>query len=426
MTLPQTVSFQLNPSKSAAKTKVEDRPQRLHRHLVQAVVTALGNVFVDGYHADKVIERQLKGNPKWGARDRAFFAESVYECVRWVRLLSEVAASDDFWRIFGAYWTLRKEGELPSWEEFVDLDRSDLAKRRKRIESGSRAFRESIPDWMDVLGERELGEDWNPCLKAMNRPAEVVIRVNRQKVTREELQKKLATQEVETYTDPRLVDGLILRNRKNVFRTESFKNGEFEVQDGASQWIVPMLDPKPGERVVDACAGAGGKTLHIASLMGNRGKIIALDVHEKKLAEAKIRLRRADVQIAEVRVIDSSKVTKRLEKTADALLLDVPCSGMGVLRRNPDSKWKLSMEEIERLKRLQREILVEYSKMVKIGGRMVYATCSVLPSENYRQVQWFLNESGYGAGWQLAEEKSFRPDLDGFDGFYAARLVRQS
>ncbi|MBX9766318.1 MAG: RsmB/NOP family class I SAM-dependent RNA methyltransferase [Bdellovibrionales bacterium] len=409
----------------ASPAPVPDRPQKLHRHLVQAVVVALEDIFMDGYHADKTIERQLKGNPKWGARDRSFFAESVYECVRWMRLLAEVAESEDFWQVFGTYWILKKHGELPSWEEFDGLDPVILAKRRKKIESSSRALRESIPDWMDELGDQELGAEWPECLKALNQPASVVLRVNRNKINRADLQKKLIEEEIHTVIDERLVDGLVLRERKNVFRSKSFQSGDFEVQDGASQWVVPLLNPKPGERVIDACAGAGGKTLHIASLMGNRGKIIALDVHDKKLAQAKIRLRRADVQIAEVRMIDSSKVIKRLEKSADALLLDVPCSGIGVLRRNPDSKWKLDLEELGRLKLLQREILADYSKMVKAGGRMVYATCSILPSENHQQVQWFLNESEAGKSWQLVEEKFFRPDRDGFDGFYAAHLVKK-
>jgi 16S rRNA (cytosine967-C5)-methyltransferase len=183
-----------------------------------------------------------------------------------------------------------------------------------------------------------------------------------------------------------------------------------------------MLDPKPGERVIDACAGAGGKSLHLAALMKNKGKILSLDIHERKLEELRKRASRAGADIIETRTIDSSKVIKRLEETADRLLLDVPCSGLGVLRRNPDSKWKLSDEEIEKLRALQSQILESYSKMVKPGGRMVYATCSILPSENERQVEEFLKNAG--GTFELLEERKFAPGKDGFDGFYAASLQK--
>ena len=150
--------------------------------------------------------------------------------------------------------------------------------------------------------------------------------------------------------------------------------------------MAPLLDAKPGERVIDACAGGGGKTLHLAALMKNKGKIIAMDITERKLQSLRERCSRNGVDIAETRVIESMKTIKRLEKSADRVLLDVPCTGLGVLRRNPDKKWKISPEEITRLNALQKEILENYSQMVKIGGRLVYATCSCLPSENEKQV----------------------------------------
>src|SRR6185369_699383 len=154
------------------------------------------------------------------------------------------------------------------------------------------------------------------------------------------------------------------------------QEGLFEIQDGASQQVAPMLDPKPGERVIDACAGGGGKTLHLAALMKNKGRIISMDVSEVKLKALRERCSRNGVDIAEVKVIESSKTIKRLEKNADRVLLDVPCSGLGVLRRNPDKKWKLKPEDFIELRKLQAEILESYSEMTKVGGRLVYATCS--------------------------------------------------
>jgi 16S rRNA (cytosine967-C5)-methyltransferase len=174
-------------------------------------------------------------------------------------------------------------------------------------------------------------------------------------------------------------------------------------------------------RVVDACAGAGGKTLHLAALMKNKGRIIGMDVEQWKLDELQKRGRRAGVSNMEIRFIESSKTIKRLENSADRLLLDVPCSGLGVLRRNPDAKWKLSLDFIQKVKDLQQHILNDYCLMLKPGGMMVYSTCSILSSENEKQVQQFLKDRG--EQFELVEEKRAWPS-DGFDGFYMALLKR--
>ena len=175
-------------------------------------------------------------------------------------------------------------------------------------------------------------------------------------------------------------------------------------------------------RVIDACAGAGGKTLHLAALMKNKGKLIAMDVEATKLTELQKRARRAGVSNLEIRTIDSSKTIKRLENSADRLLLDVPCSGLGVLKRNPDAKWKLSPEFIQNVRDLQQHILQDYCNMIKKQGLLVYSTCSILPSENEQQVERFLknNEDKF----ELLEEKHHWPS-DGFDGFYMALFRRK-
>ena len=175
--------------------------------------------------------------------------------------------------------------------------------------------------------------------------------------------------------------------------------------------------------VVDACAGAGGKSLHLAALMENRGRLLSLDIHDWKLTELKRRARRAGVTNLEPRPITSSKVTKRLTEKADRVLLDVPCSGLGVLRRNPDAKWKLYPDAIDRVVQEQADILARYSRMVRPGGKLVYATCSVLPRENGDRVRHFL-DSEAGSGWVLEHEHSYLPQRDGYDGFYVSRLAR--
>ncbi len=393
---------------------------KIHKHLVTQIVGALDEVFEQGQYADKVIQRNLKAQKQWGARDRRFFAESVYEIVRWERLLAHLADDNNFWKIWGAYW-VRQGHELPDWPELDGMSASEVIARQKDISSF--AVAQSIPDWMYERGTQELGSDFKDIVRALNKPAEVFLRTNTLKITPDELIKELAALEIQAVkVSPDLPDTLKLTERKNVFITEAFRKGLFEVQDASSQMIAPLLGVEPGHRVIDACAGAGGKSLHMAAMMKNKGKIISLDIHEWKLKELKVRARRDGVDVIETRLIDSSKVIKRLAQTADRLLLDVPCSGMGVLRRNPDTKWKLSNDEISRLHKLQYEILSTYSEMTKKGGRMVYATCSILPSENEKQVEKFLAE--HGANWKLLKQINLRPDLDGYDGFYGALLER--
>ena len=396
---------------------------KLHFHLLKKVAEALHDIFENKKYADKVIEKLFKGNKKLGSRDRKFIAESIYEIVRYHRFYSEVAKSTESYNLLGVH--LIKNGL--DTEEFQDEYpiNVDLIKRNLKNKYPI-AIKESFPDWMCEMGEKEFGaEDWALIMKALNKPADVYLRTNTLRITREELIRELEKEEIFTEKVEGLDSCLRLIERKNVFATNAFKNGYFEVQDAASQFIAPLLDVKPGLRVVDACAGAGGKSLHLAALMKNKGKIIAMDIHEWKLGELKKRAARNKVDIVEVKVIENTKTTKRLEGSFDRVLLDVPCTGWGVIRRNPDTKWKLSPTEIDRLLTLQREIITDYSKMCKPGGLMVYATCSILNKENEEQVKWFL-ASEEGQKWSFKKDIRLWPHKDNFDGFYAALLERKS
>lgn len=407
----------------------------LHRPIAEQVVTALQDTFGAsgdgrGYQADKVIERLFKKNRKLGARDRRFIAETVYDLIRHWRFLwtalgftEPSLAHDDLVRLIGARMILNGSASLPAWPEFQSLKPERVLEGAERARAASVAVRESVPDWLYDLGRREIGDAWDTMLHALNEPAPVCLRANRLKVaSRDELIAALKREDIAAHAAPETEDGVILDERRNVFSTQAFKAGLFEIQDGASQQVAPLLGARPGDRVIDACAGGGGKTLHLAALMKNKGKIISMDVSERKLQSLRERCTRGGVDIAEVRVIESMKTIKRLESAADRVLLDVPCTGLGVLRRNPDKKWKISLEEIERLHSLQAEILAGYSKMVRAGGTLVYATCSCLPSENENQVSRFLNENG--RSWELLAEKKFAPGHNGYDGFYAAALKR--
>ena len=399
---------------------------RLYPAHIEAIAEALGNIFGENKYADREIARVLQADKRRGSKDRAFIAEHTYGVVRNYRLLRHVMGGskpkkrEDWWRLIGIH--LMSEGfDLPQWREFGELDEDQLKARWDEAKE-VRALRESIPDWLDKVGENALGEDlWTPTLEALNEQAPVSLRTNTLKTTPGELIEALAAEGIGT--EPISAAGLLVTERKNLFATKAFKQGLFEVQDFSSQQAAPTLEVEPGQTVIDACAGAGGKSLHLAALMENRGRLISLDIHDWKLKELKKRARRNGVSNLETRAITSTKVVKRLIGQADRLLLDVPCSGLGVLRRNPDAKWKLSQDFIDRVVKEQTDILTSYSRMVKDGGKMVYATCSILPRENDEQVDAFL-ASPAGEGWTLEHKHTFLPQVEGFDGFFVSRLVK--
>ncbi len=400
---------------------------RLHRNLVMAVIQALDQIYNEGLYADKVVQKTLKSDKRWGSRDRKFVAETIYDMVRWKRLYDEIAGTkghysrENLWKNF-AVWAVLKGYPLPDWKQFTGTPvrrikgKFDEAQKVRRI-------RESIPDWMDEVGSNELGDTWDRELKELNKQARVVLRVNQIKIDRNELRRVLSKENIDTEIVRGYPDALVLTERKNVFLTKAFKQGLFEVQDASSQLVAPFLEVKPGQKVIDTCAGAGGKTLHLASLMENRGQIIAMDIYGHKLDELKKRARRNGIHNIENRVIEGTKTIKKLKGKADRVLIDAPCSGLGVLKRNPDSKWKLEADFLDRIRKTQASILDQYSTLVKPGGKLVYATCSILPSENEEQIKVFLKEH---PEFEFIQENKVSPLESGFDGFYMALLERKS
>ena len=401
---------------------------RLHRNLCFATIDGLTLIFNEGKYADKVIQQILKRNNRWGSRDRGFVAETTYDIVRWKRLYAEIAdvnepfSRDNLWRMF-AVWATLKGIKLPDWSYFENTPTRRIKGRFDEL-SQTRKYRESIPDWLDELGAKELGEAlWTKEIAALNEQAEVVLRVNTLNTTKEKLYASLFDQNLETEVLKDYPDALKLKERANVFQTEEFKHGRFEVQDASSQKVAAFLEVEPGMRVIDACAGAGGKALHLAALMENKGQVIALDIYANKLNELKRRAKRAGAFNIETRAIESTKVIKKLYGQADRVLIDAPCSGLGVLRRNPDAKWKMEPDFLDKIRATQQEILQTYSRMVKPGGKMVYATCSILPSENRAQVDNFLT-SELGKDFSFTKENMIFAHKSGFDGFYMALLSK--
>jgi 16S rRNA (cytosine967-C5)-methyltransferase len=311
----------------------------------------------------------------------------------------------------------------PKFKELWDFDKEKINKIKK-ILLKERVYRESIPDWIDQLAIEEIGEKkWEKEISSMNNKADLVLRINPLKTTKKNLIKKLYNQNIHSEEITDRPNALKVLKRVNIFRTIEFKSGFFELQDASSQLVAKFLDVNAKHKILDACAGAGGKTLHIASILNNKGNIVATDIHEYKLQELKKRARRNGIHNITTKVIDN-KFLKKNKNKFDRVLIDAPCSGFGVIRRNPDSKWKLNPKDFNSILNDQIKILNDYSKLVNDNGIMLYVTCSIFPSENEKQIELFLS-SEFGKKFKIIEEKKISPYDSGYDGFYLAKLKKK-
>lgn len=393
--------------------------------------------------ADKQMERYFRAHREMGARDRGHVAETVYGCLRRRRELEYFSRSAEPQDWIMAY--LLRVQNLTE-DEVVALDRRARAHTvaedilASRADAMPPAVRANLPDdvWLRLCGQ--LGQDAAARLAAaLNQPAPVDLRVNSRVTTREELRGELTAAGFDSEPTPISPWGLRRRDRRPLFSTDAFKRGAFEVQDEGSQLISMLMDPQPGERVVDFCAGGGGKTLHLGALMKAKGTLYAFDVHARRLDALKPRLRRAGLSNVRPQLIKTERDTqvKRLRATIDRVLVDAPCSGTGTLRRNPDLKWRPL--DLDTLVASQRAILAAAAELVKPGGRLVYATCSVLREENEDIVKDFLERNADfecvtsdAAPAALTKELlpgecglRLYPHIHATDGFYMAALRRR-
>lgn len=398
---------------------------KIHANLVSAISVGLKEIFNNGQQADQVVERLFSANKKWGGRDRKFVAENIYHIARYRRLYehcSGAVPNDEGYalKLLATKLVVHNQAEPDELLQAAGLHKQDILDRCN-ASKGVRRIEESIPDWLDDLGIAEIGDNWGNEIKALNQQANFSVRVNTLKTNKDTVVTLFNNEGIDcTFVDD-APDAVVTTVRKNVKNNIGYRNGFFEIQDVSSQLVAPMLDVKSGMVVVDACAGGGGKALHAATLMGNNGKIIAMDINEHKLGNLEARARRAGISIIETRKATEGNVSA-LSNRADRLLLDVPCSGLGVLRRKPDAKWHLSPLFLEEIKNTQAKILASYSQMLRIGGIMVYSTCSILPSENELQVEKFLDATD--GRFILLQDKKVSPYATGHDGFYMAKLQR--
>ena len=392
---------------------------KMHRILAEASAGIVKSVFKEHRVLDHALAAAFEENPRWGKRDRGFIAETVFEVVRWRRALGFLADSEEANAICAAQW-VRMGYEIPEWWTFKGLTADEMIAREADLAAQPRVIRESIPDWLDSLGVAELGDAWDAEIAALNQRAPVFLRVNTLKNTREKAIEWLASHQVIATEVPGLPDALVLAPGKMLpkpLRTE----GRVEIQDAGSQLIAPLVDPQAGERIIDTCSGAGGKSLHLAALMGNEGRVFAMDVDANKLGELERRAKRAGATCIKSKLINATTPADFTD-IADRLLIDAPCSGLGTLKRQPDLKWRFKPAQLERVRSIQKELLATYSTMLKPGGRLVYATCSILPSENRAAVDSLIEKGGF----TLIEERPVSPAATGFDGFYAAALMKNA
>jgi 16S rRNA (cytosine967-C5)-methyltransferase len=304
----------------------------------------------------------------------------------------------------------------------------------------------NIQEWVAPHFKEAYGEGWGREIAALDTPPPVDLRVNRLKVTMEEAREALARDGIETEPMRYATDGLRLRRRLSVVKGDAFQNGLVEIQDEGSQLVAALVDAQPGMQIADYCAGAGGKTLAMAARMNNKGRVVAMDVYESRLDRSAQRLRRAGAHNVERRAIDADnrKWLKRQAGAFDRVLVDAPCTGTGTWRRNPDGRWTLQPKDLEELLPKQAMILDAAAKLVKPGGGLIYATCSVLPAENEHQIASFLERHPdfevvpVAAIWREVLASDPPPEVEngpylrlsplkhGTDGFFGAALVRKA
>lgn len=349
--------------------------------------------------ADAQMERYFRAHPKLGARDRGFIAETVYVCLRRRRYLDYLASGNDNLSadseavVAAALVALQGISGRAVMENGFRGDAAALVERARTLDKHllPLGVRLDLPHWLLERLLAQYGETETVALaNALNQAAPLDLRVNGVKATREQAMACLAEAGLPTEPTPWSPNGLRRKERAPIFRTRCFEEGLIEVQDEGSQLLSLLVEPKRHEMVVDFCAGAGGKTLHLGALMANSGSVYAFDISAKRLERLKPRLARAGLDNVRRVAIQNERDPRaqRLAGKIDRVLVDAPCSGTGTLRRNPDIKWRRI--DLENLTQTQSRVLTAASSLVKPGGRLVYATCSLLREENEDVVTDFL------------------------------------
>lgn len=436
----QSRSHERRPKKPYVGT-----PKSAAERRIEQVAQALGEILQWKQPADATLSQWMRARKGMGVRDRSEVTDAVFNVLRHLRLYRHAAES-------GQGSATRRLAILGlSTVVSADFLQSALSEQEQRwlehtqnipLEQLSKAVRYSIPDWLEAEFLK-LESPWS-LAEAFNHNATFDLRANPHKIERDELISKLKAGPAKRFNPiPMLYSpwGIRIESRPYVAKWPEFEKGELEVQDEGSQLLSLLVAPKRGEMVIDFCAGAGGKTLLLGAMMRSTGRLYAFDISAARLARAKPRFARSGLSnIVPVVVNEANdQRIKRLHGKAHRVLVDAPCSGLGTLRRNPDLKWRQHPEAIEQYVELQQRILQRASQCVAPGGRLVYATCSVLAKENEEQVQHFLTtnpdfellpvntilSARVPSLTMMDSYLKLRPDTHGTDGFFAAVLQRK-
>jgi 16S rRNA (cytosine967-C5)-methyltransferase len=418
---------------------------RLHGFLIGQTETLLADVLKLAGPADAATSRFFRAHPKLGHGERGVIAEAVFAVLRRRMEFAHLAESGTGsparrMALLGLMQTAGRSALKP----FVSDTESNWLEHVAKIdpESLPLRIRMNLPDWIyQALSKRFEADELAQLAAALNYPAPLDLRANPIKATRDDVLGALSKAGIEAGATPFAPFGVRVVGKPPLTKLDAFQNGWVEVQDEGSQLLCTLVAPKRGEMIVDFCAGAGGKTLALGAMMRSTGRLYAFDISERRLAKLKPRLARSGLSNVNPVLIDSEHDAKikRLAGKIDRVLVDAPCSGLGTLRRNPDLKWRQSPESIAELAPKQLSILTSAARLVKVGGRLVYATCSILEAENEVIVEQFLaNHPGFAvvpARDVLAEQRveiemgdylSLWPHRHATDGFFAAVLERRS
>lgn len=419
----------------------------MNENLIRQAAILLTDILDFERPADAMLSTFFRNNRDLGNKDRAFIAESVYGVIRRLRFLSTLTANaendpDDARKLILA-WLLRVQGRsLRELDDVLNEQQKEwaIAIKAKPTEDLPVAVKADVRDWLwEKLLEQYGEEQALTICRSMFEQATLDLRVNTIKGSHEEVLAKMIAENINNenlMTDmPYSPIGIRMPNRLGISKHVLFTEGKIEVQDEGSQILSYLVAPKRGQMVADLCAGAGGKTLALGALMRNTGRLYAFDVSEKRLNNLGKRLKRSGLSNLNAQVINNENdlKLKRLNGKFDRVLVDAPCSGLGTLRRNPDLKWRQTQEDVAELNVKQANILARAAKLTKVGGRVVYATCSLLREENEAIAEAFLSThpdfSLIPANEVLAQQSiqldtgvylNLLPHLHGTDGFFAA------
>ena len=418
--------------------------QQLNEALMRQAGMALAMVLGPHGPADAKLSAYFRENPKLGVKDRAYIAESVYQVLRRKRLLEYLSDGVDARRLLLAA-QLRLQGiSLRDLGPLLNKQQTEWAHaiKAKSTENLPLAIQADLPDWLwERLSEQYGEQEALTLARSLHLSAPLDLRANIVKATREEVLEQFAKDRIEAVPTPLSPYGIRLQSKITLNRQPMFMDGKIEVQDEGSQLLAQLVAPRRGEMVADFCAGAGGKSLALGALMRNTGRLYAFDVSEKRLHNLGQRLKRSGLSNLHSQVIVNERDAKlkRLAGKFDRVLVDAPCSGLGTLRRNPDLKWRQTPQDIEELTAKQASILQSAAKLVKPGGRLVYATCSLLREENEAIVEAFLAGNSefetVNAAEILAQQQipldtglylKLLPQQHGTDGFFAVAMARKA